>query len=637
MNQFEQLLSLAIQIFEAGEYEKARKLFQKLADTFPSESESYSYLGLIAIKLNQPYSAKRDFLEAVRLKPDDPVHYTNLASVCLQTNRPDEALTAAEKALALDPDYSLALLNSGTALLTLGKIKEGIEKLKRLLILYPNYIKNLVGLAEKMLRDYRNKEAIAIYELILDINPKHLQARFCLCFEHLVAIYKDENEIAERRLKYKHELLTLLDQCKQANQAELSNAASDVGFTQPFYLPYQGKDDRQLQAIYGEIIMKFMKACYPEWEKQLPLTKPKQDKRIRVGIVTGFLYSHSNWKARIRGWIKEINRNDFAIYGYYTKQIYDDVFLEAKNSFDKLTWGLKKLEDYCAAIQEDNLDILIFPEIGMDPMTMRLASLRLVPIQCTSWGHPETSGLQTIDFFLSSALMEPSNGDAYYTEKLIRLSNLSIYYEPLQVPYLERSRADFGLREDAVLYWCCQIFLKYLPQYDEIFVKIASSVPNAQLVFIENVPRFAAQFRDRLESAFARFGLKAKDHCVFLPKLSSSEFDAAMRLMDVFLDSIEWSGCNSTLESLRHDLPIVTLPGTFMRSRHTSAILTMMGLESDIATSVDDYLERAINLGLDPVKRLQMRENIAKNKQKVFCDKTAISSLENFLRSRACP
>lgn len=633
MELFKQLLALAAQAFQAGEYEKAKKLFQRITDTFPLEFEPYSYLGLIAIKTNQPDAAIEYFLEAVRLKPDSPLNYTNLAGAYLQTNRIDEALLVAEKALVLNPDYSTALLSSGTALLTLDKIKEGIEKLKRFLTLNPNHIKDLVSLAERMLRDYRNKVAIAIYELILEINPKHLQARFCLCFAHLLFTYKDENEIAEARSKYENELLTLRDQCKQANLAELGHAASEVGFSQPFLLPYQGQDDCQLQALYGEITMRFMQACYPEWEKPLPLSKQKQGNRIRVGIVTGFLYGHSNWKTHIRGWIKEINHKDFEIYGYYTQQIYEDVFFEAKTYFDKLTWGPRKLEEYCTAILEDNLDILIFPEIGMDSMTMRLATQRLAPIQCTSWGHPETSGLPTIDFFLSSALMESSKGDAYYTEKLVRLSNLSIYYEPLKVPCLKRSRADFGLREEAVLYWCCQTFIKYLPQYDEVFVKIARAVPNAQLVFIENVPQIAAQFRKRLYTIFARFGLKADDYCVFLPRLSSREFDAATHLMDVFLDSIGWSGCNSTLESLAHDLPIVTLPGALMRSRHTSAILALMGLESDIATSLDDYLERAINLGRNPEKRFQMRENIAKNKQKVFCDKTAVRSLENFLRN----
>lgn len=103
--------------------------------------------------------------------------------------------------------------------------------------------------------------------------------------------------------------------------------------------------------------------------------------------------------------------------------------------------------------------------------------------------------------------------------------------------------------------------------------------------------------------------------------------------MDVFLDSLGWSGCNSSFESLTYNLPIVTLPEKPMRSRHTAAILTMMGMSDYIANSLDDFLARAIQFGNNTNKRNEMSERIAAQKNSVYCDETAILGLEEFLKN----
>jgi predicted O-linked N-acetylglucosamine transferase (SPINDLY family) len=79
--------------------------------------------------------------------------------------------------------------------------------------------------------------------------------------------------------------------------------------------------------------------------------------------------------------------------------------------------------------------------------------------------------------------------------------------------------------------------------------------------------------------------LRAEDHCVFLPRLDPDMFMSAMGQCDIFLDSIDWAGCNSTMESLAYDLPIVTMPGTLMRGRHSAA-------DCACIAALEDFLER---------------------------------------------
>ena len=70
----------------------------------------------------------------------------------------------------------------------------------------------------------------------------------------------------------------------------------------------------------------------------------------------------------------------------------------------------------------------------MDPLMTQLAALRLAPIQCVTWGHPVTSGLPTVDYFLSSELMEPKDGQDHYSERLIRLPGIGVCYAKPVIP-----------------------------------------------------------------------------------------------------------------------------------------------------------------------------------------------------------
>jgi predicted O-linked N-acetylglucosamine transferase (SPINDLY family) len=350
--------------------------------------------------------------------------------------------------------------------------------------------------------------------------------------------------------------------------------------------------------------------------------------------VSGFYFLHSNWKIPIKGWVENLDRREFQLFGYYTGRKIDAHTKIARGSFFRFVEALPSMEQWCDRISRDRLHVLIFPEIGMDVTTVRLAALRLAPIQCTSWGHPDTSGLPTIDYYLSSDLMEPADAEDHYTEKLIRLPNLSIHYEPPAVDPAPADRAYFGLREGTVLFLCTQSLFKYLPQFDEVFPRIALEAGPCQFAFLNYVksPQLGERFARRLESAFARFGLRSADYVKLLPHLDPPNYRALNELADVFLDSIGWSGCNSTLEALACDLPIVTMPGRLMRGRHTHAILKMMGLGETEARDLDEYVAIAERLGTDAEWRKHLSEKISRRKQLTYRDTACVRGLEEFLK-----
>jgi predicted O-linked N-acetylglucosamine transferase (SPINDLY family) len=406
--------------------------------------------------------------------------------------------------------------------------------------------------------------------------------------------------------------------------------AEAIGSHQPFYLPYQGRNDRELQTAYGALVCKVMAARY-----QTPVFAgpPAPGKKIRLGIVSGFFRQHSNWKIPIKGWLKMLDRDRFHVSGYYTSSERDGETEAAEAMCDRFVQGPLSLDGWRRIVLDDAPHVLIFPEIGMDKVSAQLAAQRLAAVQCASWGHPVTSGFSTIDYFISSDLMEPVDAADHYFEKLVRLPNLSIYVEPPDGSSPGIDRAGLGLRENAVVYWCGQSLPKYLPQFDEVFARIAAEVPDSQFAFIEfgGGRDVTALFRNRLERAFRAAGLNAGDHCVFLPRLAPDLFVAAIGQCDVVLDSIGWSGCNSILESLVHNIPIVTLAGEMMRGRHTAAILDMLDVRETTAQTIDEYVSVAVLLGRDMGKRSEVAAKIAANRQRVYRDRECITALEDFL------
>jgi protein O-GlcNAc transferase len=278
----------------------------------------------------------------------------------------------------------------------------------------------------------------------------------------------------------------------------------------------------------------------------------------------------------------------------------------------------------------------------MDPATLPLAALRLAPVQCTSWGHPTTSGLPTMDYFLSSDLMEPQDGASHYTETLIRLPKLSIFYTPDHAATgaggedrATAMRAALGFPADAVVYWCGQSLHKYLPEHDSIFPRIAARIPGARFLFIDAKPALTNIFRHRLDTAFAAQNLDFAHHCRFLPTLPPAEFAASLRCTDIFLDSISWSGCNTTLEALAFDLPIVTCSGALMRGRHSAAILAVMGMTETVAGSLEEYVDLAIRLGENPTWRREISARLAAGKWQLYSELAPVRALESLLKEWA--
>jgi predicted O-linked N-acetylglucosamine transferase (SPINDLY family) len=373
-----------------------------------------------------------------------------------------------------------------------------------------------------------------------------------------------------------------------------------------------------------------MSARYSEVELASP---PAPGDTIRVGIVSGFFFQHSVWKIGAKGWVTQLDPARFQLFGYSIGFQKDDETTLARKHCHRFVEGPRSLDQWRDIIAADRPHILLYPEIGMFHQVAEIAALRLAPVQCSYIGHPQTSGYPTIDYFLSGELIEPPEGDDHYSEKLVRLPNIGFYYDPLEIEPAAVTREQLGIRPAATAFWCAQSLFKYLPQHDEVFPRIASGAGDCQFVFIRHSRSAAitALFEARLEKAFRAAGMNSSDHCVFLDPMNVQRFAAASAQCDAMLDSIEWSGGNTTLEALALDLPVVTFQGALMRGRVSAGMLRMMEMPQTIAETIDDYVALAVRVARDAGFRAALKARIAGQKHRLYRDRTSIAALEEFV------
>ena len=377
-----------------------------------------------------------------------------------------------------------------------------------------------------------------------------------------------------------------------------------------FYAAYQGVDARPCQQAVAD----FYRRNCPALSYRAPHVDAAPGAIRTIGFVSAYLSNHSIGKL-YRGIIQRLDRRRFRVVTLSFGR-HDDVYGRAiaaeSDAHVILPRGLAEAQ---AAIAAERLDILFYPEIGMDPLTYFLAFARLARVQVMGWGHPMTSGISSIDAFISSTDLEEAGqgAEAHYVERLIRLSLPPTY---LYAPEASApgDAPDLSFAHGRTIYCCPQLLFKIHPDFDAILFAILERDPNGVLVFIEAEPGGAKRLCARWQ--LDQRGLA--ERVVFLPRLTHAAYLALLAAVPVVLDTIHFSGGISTVETLAQGTPVVTWPTTFMCGRVSYAYYRAMGLDDCIAQDAEDYVARAVRLGTDEAWRAEVRARIRNAVPRLF-------------------
>lgn len=659
---------------------EARDRLRELVHEQRRNAAAWLLLGRVNTALAMDAEAAACFEKVIALEPGNSEAHYRLGNVRAQRGDREAAIACYRKALSLQPRFAEAACNLGLCLQDLGRVDHAIT-------VYREFLKggepsatlcfNLAhALAERQAMD----EAISWYERALELDPSHTSARL-----NLGAARYEKGEVAEAAALYRQalaadpgsapaaralgEALSALGEVSASAtafrqalaiagddttrlrvatllpaipaslddlrswrarfDAELSRLESAPLRLQPagwtnFYLSYHGLNNRDLQVRVADL-----------WRRSCPgLTwtaphceRPRRAGKIRVGFVSRHLYNHSVGRTT-EGLVARLSRERFEVTSLFVAPFRgDEIANRIRAASDRSLTIPVNLDEARRAIAELELDVLFYQDIGMEPFSYMLAFSRLAPVQCAYFGHPDTSGISTVDWFISGELFETAAAPAHYSERLFLLrdvGNFSYYPkpEPLAAP---QSRDELGLPAGARLYLCPQTLFKFHPEFDAILAAILRTDAKA-VVLLARAP--ISRWTELLQARFKRSMPDVAERIVFVAQRDHRAFLNLLRAVDVVLDTVHFNGYNSNLEAFAVGAPIVTLPGEFQRGRHTAGMYRRMGLAACIAADADDYARIAVRLATEPDFRRQESGEILARHHVLYEDARVVREFE---------
>jgi protein O-GlcNAc transferase len=605
--------SLGLLLADSGDGQGAIDALTSAVDLDPASARAWNNLGNALRAKGRIAEALQAVRRAVAAQPDYALAWTNLGVILFDLGDDVAARDAFRRALALKPDLRTIRALAGIAHRR-GDIDEAVALYRRARASAPDDSNTLLNLAGALAERDDEAESRSVYLEARARCPNLLRAAFGEALG-LPMVYADAAAVEASRARFAAGLERLEPEVPALVRGRtFADVIDDLRWTN-FLLAYQGEDDRELQLRFAAIMGLAIDAVAPEW--RIPPGRSMTRGRIRVGFASSF-FSDGTCGRYFRSWIAELDRSRFEIFVYNVRRDATPFLQELGTHADHVRTfpGAALLPSAIApAIRADALDALVYPELGMNAPTFALASLRLAPVQCLAWGHPVTSGHATMDTFFTCAAMEPSDGASHYSESLIALPGIGTNYQrPVMPDGAARSR--LGLPEGVPLLLCPQSLFKIHPDNDALFARVLAAAPDARLVVFEGRhPALTAKYRTRLAGALAREGLRVDARVIVLPQCSHDEYLRINAVCDAMLDTLRWSGGNTSLDALATGLPIVTLPGRFMRGRQSAGMLTLAGLGDQVARDAEDYVRIAARLACERHFRVaeanRTRESVA--------------------------
>lgn len=608
-----------------NQHENSLKDFQQARTIAPTHAPAFFNEGNALQALRRYPEAVKAYNSAIALESGYALAYNNLGNAQQELKQFDLALKSYEKAISIEPNYAEAYFNCGTLFQSLKNFKAAIQCFDRCLALDPGCVEAWINNGDNYDELVQIDKSIACYQQALAINSNSLEAHFAKALSQIPKIYSVDADPKQYRSQFMQEIDALDQWTKSHPQV---GGYKVVGSHQPFFLAYQEDNNVKVLTQYGTICARLMGELQGIINQA---TKKPAAKKIRLGIISSHIHTHSVWNAITKGWLQHLNPEHFEIHLFHLGDNSDAETAIAKSLAASYAQGNLPIEEWVNVIADASLDIALFPEVGMDRLTCQLANLRFAPKQLVTWGHPETTGLPNLDYYISAANFETEQSQENYSEKLITLPNLGCFYSPYQGPVQKISAADLHLNPNRPILLCPGTPFKYAPQFDNALLEIARQSPNAQLVFF-NFPDMPVDLlKDRLTIVFSRAGLQLKDHAVFISKLSSAQFYGLMQIADVFIDTMGFSGFNTAIQAIECNLPVVTYEGKFMRGKLASGILKRMGLDELVCLSVNDFINKVTQVCNDGQYKNSIKTQIATRKGILFEDLEPVKALNQFL------
>ena len=501
--------------------------------------------------------------EVERLKAGDVDAAAVNAEVALYSGRTDEAETLADQVLRVQPRNPRARM-----------VKAGLAAL-----------------------DFRLDDEIALLaDLIEELSYKEK----LLGAEDLS--YTIYHQILRRARGWLADALYLVGEAKGAAHELLmsSRLADDDSVAAELYSKYLFmRNYRQLGAQEGR-----QKAeHYEELLHVTPYTHAhiarSSQRKLRIGYISPDFREHAV-SYFIPPLLRHFDGEHFMVFCYALGR--SDAVTERFRT-RRVTWrDLRGRPPRTAArlIAEDKIDILVDLSGHSQDNALPIMAYRPAPVQVSGIGYTNTTGLHTVDYFLSDEVCIPK-GDTLaekgFTEQILRLPHSHLCYMPDVIRAMPEAGYEAPVRKNGyVTFGSFNNFAKVTDEMLLLWRGILETVNNSRLIIKGKIASIDAglQFAKK-RLALLNFDL---DRIEFRP--FSPDYLEQYRDIDIALDTAPYNGGLTTCEALYMGVPVISMRGRTHGARFGASILTNAGVRELIAENDINYVRRAVQLAESP-------------------------------------
>ncbi|MEX1026426.1 MAG: tetratricopeptide repeat protein [Candidatus Paceibacterota bacterium] len=608
-------------LLELGQNAEAETAFRRSLELNADYADAWSNLGHVQhLRHAPPNEAEKSLRQALRLHPAHRDAMMHLADLCRDHGRIDDAIQLWEKWLGCYGDHPEPYKKLGQVLGHRGQYQEAKTAFERAISLAPDDANLHLALGSLEAGWERIGDAKRAFQEAASLRPERT-----ICGKKYLGVCPSVFSDSESIDHYWANLDRELDAALDANLSMDWRLLAQDGFTPSFNLPHHNRSCREIKEKFARLFQEAFPQRQPE-----PRPGLDQGRRIRVG----FLVTAGHEPGFLRGTARIIEELDAARFepvvfcpersvkrvGNFIKRERLPV-VPIPNRFDRAV----------DVIRETRCDVMNYWKVGADNWDLFLPMARLAPLQCTSWGTHGTSGVDAVDYYISSSLMETANADVdiagHYTEQLALLPTLPTYQrrQPLRKP---ASRSDFGLPAGGAIYLCPHRLPKYHPEFDSYLRDILEQDPAGHLVILCGMRSHA---KSVLQHRLTRsLGNDLCRRVFYLPAMHVERYYQLLSLATVVLDSIAYAGGITAYDVFSFGVPIVTQPGPLAVQNYTDGLYRRMSVTELTARNRQEYVEIAARLGTQPDYRKALSQQLMEASEVIFDDPATTPAHEAF-------
>ena len=449
------------------------------------------------------------------------------------------------------------------------------------------------------------KKAVEIYKMMNNMNPSYfINIKISLLTPPLCQSEEESNDIFKKSIQQIVELIDIYNNISKDDIKKINFQLSDIYINS--YIHYSITDPTKSK-YYNRIQSKLYKTVYPDMKFIGDFSnRPKKNKSsiFKIGFASNHFYNHSAGKLIIdlvNHMTKYSNIEIYIISSFQKKDKMTEFFINSSHKVldfsNTLDFNLEYFSNVRNKILEEELDAIIYTDLGADNWTYFLAHSRLAPIQMVyGWGHPVTSGINTIDYFiLPNCNLE--NDEKWYSEKIISIQPWFYDYRKW-IDFTDDNKTitlEKTWSKDATKYLCPQSPFKYTEQFFEIINDILENDNKAEIILVKIKSVFIYDTVDKMIKKYVNY--YNSQRIIFVEKMEHNILLQYMKEADIVLDTCNWVGGITSLEVLSTGTPIITMPNQQLASRLTYIIYQYCQdkfVKNLIVSNKYDYINKAI-------------------------------------------